>query len=102
MNDKFVPESVMKRLTVGARVRYVPVDDDDGLPQPHSPASRYGANCHEAQTFAEGESGTITALDNRLLPGRPFLIRMDEPYQFGGRSFDDIFVAAHEIALVED
>ncbi len=103
MPDKFVPESVRAKLVVGQRVRYVPDGDCELLqPTPDSYAAPYGATGHEGFTNAEGKTGIITSADHRLFPEHPYDVEMDEEFQFGGRDFQRITVAAHELALVED
>ena len=52
MSDKYVPESVLKRLVVGQRVRYVPDGECDLTPSTTSIAADYGASGHEGYADA--------------------------------------------------
>ena len=103
MSDKFVPESVLKRLVVGQHVRYVPPDMCDYLPSLESHGGALGAVNHESITNAEHKTGAIENIRmNPRIPDHPYRVHMDEKYTFGGRIYCCITVAAHELALVED
>ena len=103
MNDKFVPESVLAKLVVGQRVRYVPVGECGcGPPMRGSLTARYQATNHEAHSNAESKTGQITAQTDLRIPGHPYLVKMDVRFEFGGRTWGTITAAAHELALVED
>ena len=101
MTDKFVPESVLAKLVVGQRVRYVP-DGSGGPTLSDSPAGIYGATRSEAYADAEGETGTIVSDAHIGYPNHPYQILMDKPYRFGTETFEAITTAAHELALIED
>ncbi len=103
MTDKFVPESVRKRLVVGQRVRYVGDDGDCDLDStPDSHAGRYKATGHESYAMAEGRTGVIRKANDLRCEGHPYLVRMDKPFEFGRRWWNNVAAAAHELALVED
>ena len=102
MIDKFVPESVLKRLVVGQRVRYVPDVECNRQIQVGSVAHRYGASAHESYFEAEHKTGTIISTSDTRSAGHPYIVTMDVKYRFGGQEWEGVVVAAHELALVED
>ena len=102
MIDKFVPESVLARLTVGQRVRYVPPAEECLVaPAEGTPAAHYKATAHEAIHDAEGKTGIIHHISNEI-PNHPYVINMDETFRFGDQVFNAIELAAHELAIVEE
>ena len=102
MPDKFVPESVLAKLVVGQRVRYVPDGPCDLAPGSTSIAAGYGATGREGYADAEGKTGVIMDDADRAFPEHPYQIQMDANYRFGRGSFHGLVAAAHELALVED
>lgn len=103
MTDKFVPESVLVKLVVGQRVRYVPPTDCGYVSSPKSYSAGYGATAHESYTEAEGKIGVIKRTSDLRGPAdHNYLVVMDSPYRFGKKQWPNILVAAHELALVED
>ena len=102
MTNKFVPESVLERLVVGQRVRYVPDDECNNTADSLSSAGYYGATTHESYTDAENAVGVIVLISQRTVDGHPYHVKMDTHYRFGGEPWGSITVAAHELALVEE
>ena len=103
MTNKFVPESVLVKLTVGQRVRYVPDGECHYPSTSNSHAGKYGATSHEALMEAEGKTGVIKDTDDvRARNGHCYNVVMDSPYYFGKKQWTSILAAAHELALVED
>ena len=98
----FVPESVLRHLTVGQRVRYTPDKECNYQPYSSSYSAKYGAKEHEAHTHAEGKIGTIISINDRLFEGHPYRIKMDEWYEFGGKLWLHVLLAAYELTLVEE
>ena len=102
MIDKFVHPSVLEKLIVGQRVRYVPDGDCFTPSESGSASDTYGAIGHESHFDAEGKIGVIQSASETRVEGHPYWVEIDGGFQFGGQSFDGITVAAHELALVED
>ncbi len=100
--NKFVPESVLDKLVVGARVRYIPNYECKFLPQVYSAAHDYGANLHEAELDAENQTGIIRSTSDTEFAGHPYLVEMDVQFRFAGTTFQAVTLAADELALVED
>ena len=102
MTDKFVHPSVLEKLVVGRRVRYLGDYECNALPVEGSRSAIYGAVGHESTFHAQDKTGTIERLDDNWIPGHPYAIRMHERYTFGGGSWNCVIAAAHELALVEE
>ena len=101
MSTVHVPESVMKQLVIGQRVRYIMSDIPCNYqPQANSHAGRYGALEHEAYFDAVDKTGTIVEVSNEAHYGHPLVVRLN--YTFGGRAFTAIHAATHEVILVEE
>ena len=99
--DKFVPKSVLERLVVGQRVRYVPNYECKRLPTIDSLGHSYGAELHEIYLDAEYKTGIIVSTSNSNLEGHPYVVQVDDKYRFGGEEFNAMTLAADELALVE-
>ena len=100
--SKFVPESVLQKLVVGARVRYIPNYECQSPASKGSTAYRYGAVAHEDYLDAEHKTGTITSTSDTEFAEHPYLVGMDVRYRFGGSTWGVLSLAADELALVED
>lgn len=100
--SKFVPESVLEKLVVGARVRYIPNYECERPPMTRSVAGIYKAIGHEAEFDAEGKTGIIIRTDDTTFARHPYEVEMDISYRFGNEEWDAITLAADELALVED
>lgn len=100
--DKFVPESVLEKLVVGARVRYIPNYECKSPSLASSASHRYGAIGDEGYFDAENKTGIIQSTSNTNFPGHPYQVKMDMPYRFGNQEFTHIILAADELVLVED
>ena len=102
LDDPYVPESVLKALVVGQRVRYVPRGECSATPRLGSAAKDLGATVHEALTNAEGQTGTIIHTHCSYAAGHPYFIEMDHNYEFGGKNWNTLSAAASELVLIED
>ena len=95
--DFDVPE-----LKVGDRVRVHFTLECDVVPEPGSAADAEGALTHTAERNANGKTGRIEQTQEKRLLGHPYIVQMDEFYEFAGRTtWSRIIAAATELVLLE-
>ena len=105
--EPWIPEGLLEKLVVGARVRVRFNGECDLPPGETSFSAGLGLVLdHDAHGDANHKIGRIDHIyaepPAHLRPAHCYLIYMDEPYEFGGQSWHFLSAAASELVPLSD